>query len=284
MRSAVLPCNGLDKPAGPLAREVALRIVEKSGAELICPVLLNAVPARYEKAIADCGVVVVDGCGTRCASKLAAALGLKVAHKAVITDLVKESVMEPEDDLTPGPVGVQFVKDVAAAILSQLERETAPAHQAAVEIEVPTEYLTVLHGKFVFRIPASEYYFSENDAWVRATGNRARVGVTDFVQQSLTDITFFQPVDVGKRVEQFDEIGSIESAKSMTDVLSPVSGMVVAVNTALVDSPEMINEDPYGRGWVAEVELTDFEADLEYLLDAEQYVPVVRKKAAEADI
>ncbi len=120
---------------------------------------------------------------------------------------------------------------------------------------VSIDFLTVTHDKFVFKIPAEGYLFNENDCWVHVTDNRARVGVSDFVQQSLTDITYFEPARVGTEIEQFDEVGSIESGKSMMDVLSPVSGRIVAVNTELVDSPELVNEDPYGKGWIAEIEL-----------------------------
>ncbi|MHB9035776.1 MAG: glycine cleavage system protein H [Armatimonadota bacterium] len=142
--------------------------------------------------------------------------------------------------------------------------------------------MTVTYYKFDFKIPAEGYLFNENDCWVQVIGNRARVGISDFVQQSMTDITYFEPAEVGRQVEQFDEVGSLESGKSMMDVLSPVSGRVVAVNTQLADTPELANEDPYGKGWIAEIELRDFESDRELLLDAEAYSKVVEKKAAEA--
>lgn len=146
----------------------------------------------------------------------------------------------------------------------------------------PSQFLTVTYDKFVFKIPARDYLFNENDCWVTVVGNRARVGVSDFVQQSLTDIVYFEPAEVGRRIEQFDEVGSIESGKSMMDVISPVSGRIVAVNTLLADSPELANEDPYGRGWIAEIELADLDSDKELLLDADAYSAIVERKAAEA--
>jgi glycine cleavage system H protein len=149
------------------------------------------------------------------------------------------------------------------------------------EFGSPTEFLTVTYDKFVFRIPAEGYLFNENDCWVRVVGNRARVGVSDFVQQSMTDITSFQPTEVGREIEQFDEIGAIESGKSMMDALSPVSGRIASVNTSLADKPELVNEDPYGQGWMAEIELRDFDSDKELLLNAAAYAVKVEKKAAE---
>jgi glycine cleavage system H protein len=96
----------------------------------------------------------------------------------------------------------------------------------------------------------------------------------------MTDITFFEPPRIGAEVSQFDDLGSFESAKAVMDVISPVSGKVVAVNNELVDRPEMINEDPYGKGWIAELDLADFESDAGLLLTGEEYSPIVKGKAA----
>lgn len=276
---AVLPCNGLDKLAGVLAREIALVIAQDAAGEIVCPVLLNAVRDRYAKALAEHPLLVIDGCGTRCATKLAAALELKVTRKALVTGLAKDAEYAPADSLVPSVTDMEFVRLCASQILSSGDSDATV--QTAVEFEPPLEYITVTHDKFVFRIPSEGYFFSENDSWVNVRGSRARVGVTDFVQQKATDITYFEPAEVGRRIEQFDEVGEIESAKTMIDVLSPVTGKIVAVNRALVDKPELINEDPYGGGWVAEVELADFDSDRELLLDRDAYARVVERKAAE---
>lgn len=280
MRRAVLPCNGLDKQHGVLARELALRLSEKDGAEIICPVLLNNSPTRYEKALGDASLLVIDGCGTRCASKLANKLGLKVDQKVLVSEEAKKAGLDTGASLRPSPVGMRLV-DLMEASLAAAPTAVV-GEKPAADFEPPAEYLTVTYDKFVFKIPAEGYLFNENDCWVRVVGNRARVGVSDFVQQNLTDITYFEPTRVGAVVEQFDEVGSLESGKSMMDVLSPVSGRVTAVNTELVDSPELINEDPYGRGWVAEIELRDFDSDKALLLDAVSYSSTIEAKAAQA--
>jgi glycine cleavage system H protein len=280
MKRTVLSCNGMDKQYGSLARELALKLSETQQAEIICPVLLNNSPARYEKALAESSLLVVDGCPTRCASKLANKLGLKVDDKVLISEEAKAAGLELGESLRLGPVGIQLVE--------LLSKECAAPKQIVAEeistgdFESPANFITVTYDKFIFKIPSHGYFFNENDSWVRVVGNRARVGVSDFVQQNLTDITYFEPAEVGKEIMQFDEVGSLESGKSMTDALSPVSGKIVAVNTELVDSPELVNEDPYGRGWIAEVELLDFESDKELLLDAAAYSRIVDKKAAEA--
>lgn len=280
MRRAVLPCNGLDKQQGVLARELALNLADTQGAEIICPVLLNNSPARYEKVLAGASLLVIDGCAKRCASKLANKLDLRVDEKVLVSEQEKSARMNISQSLRPGPVGMQLVEIMAKSIGAP--KETPAEEATSGEFESPSDFLTVTYGKFVFKIPAAGYLFNENDCWVRVIGNRARVGVSDFVQQNMTDVVYFGPAQVGAEVEQFDEVGSVESGKSMMDALSPVSGQIIAVNAGLVDSPELINEDPYGRGWMAEIELRDIDSDKELLLDAAAYSKIVERKAAEA--
>lgn len=281
MKHAVLPCNGLDKAVGVLAREVALRLSENQGAEIICPVLLNNSPARYEKALAEASLIVIDGCPTRCATKLANKLGLRIDDKVLVSEQAKNAGLDVGESLRPSPIGVQLVETIADGL--NFEEEILVTGGASMaDFESPTQYLAVTYDKFDFKIPAEGYLFNENDCWVQVVGSRARVGISDFVQQNMTDITYFEPAEVGREIEQFDEVGSLESGKSMMDVLSPVAGRIMAVNTQLADTPELANEDPYGKGWIAEIELRDFDLDKELLLDAGSYSKIVQKKAAEA--
>jgi len=277
---AILPCNGLDKNAGPLARELALNLAAEAGGEIICPVLLNTAPSRYERATAEMPLLVIDGCSTRCATKLANRLGLKIGEKLLVTDGAKDAGVTVEEGLTPGPIGLALVARLAADFVAKAAPSVA--QESPADFETPVEFITVTYDKYIFKIPAAGYFFNENDCWVRVIGDRARVGVSDYVQQSMTDITFFDPPRLGAEVSQFDDLGSIESAKAVMDVISPVSGKIVAVNSELVDRPEMINEDPYGKGWIAELEPQDFDSDKGLLLTGEEYSPIVKKKAAEA--
>ena len=86
------------------------------------------------------------------------------------------------------------------------------------------------HDKFEFRIPVVDYVFNENDVWARVLDGVARVGISDYMQQKLTDISYFDPPKVGAVVEQFGELGSVESAKAVFEIISPISGTVTAVN------------------------------------------------------
>ena len=103
--------------------------------------------------------------------------------------------------------------------------------------EPPTEYLVVTHDKFEFRIPVVDYLFNENDVWVRASDGVARVGISDYMQQKLTDISYFDPPKTDGTVEQFGELGSLESAKAVFEIISPASGTVAAVNPAVIANP-----------------------------------------------
>jgi glycine cleavage system H protein len=281
MTCAVLACNGMDKVEGALAREVGLQVAEATGGDVICPVLLNRAPARYEKALSENALVVVDGCGTRCASKLAAGVGAKPKQKALVSTLVKASGEHLEASLRLGPGEMALAKSIVADIVAALG---APETQAAPAVawEAPTDFLVVVFEKFEFRIPKQGYWFSENDTWARVTASRARVGISDYLQQQLTDIQYFDPPTIGAPVEQFGTLGEVESTKAIFELIAPVSGTVVAVNEVVVqESPGLINEDPYGAGWLVEVDLSAWAEDGELLLDGPAYADTVGPKAAE---
>ena len=255
----VLPCNGLDKEAGALAREVALHLVEE-GASLVCPVLYGRNPSRYDKALAGSALLVIDGCKTGCASKLAKERGLKLAGKLNVTELLKEAGLKGGKNPVPDP---EHLARLLSALPDLEEAGTWRKKRAAESFAGDVEMEEFMEGKFIFKVPASGYFFNENDCWARVEGNRARLGVSDYVQQSASDMVFFEPPEIGKEMDQFDEAGSLESSKTALDIISPVSGKIVAVNRELVDAPELINEDPYVRGWAVEVELSSFEEDRE---------------------
>jgi glycine cleavage system H protein len=121
----------------------------------------------------------------------------------------------------------------------------------------------------VGNIPTDLRYSREHE-WVRVNGSIARIGITDFAQDSLGDVVFVQLPDVGLEIVAGASASEIESTKSVSDVYVPVSGVVHAVNDALTDTPELVNSDPYGEGWILEVALADA-SELDGLLDAEAY-------------
>ena len=112
--------------------------------------------------------------------------------------------------------------------------------------------------------------YSSDHEWLSRDGSRVRIGITDYAQDSLGDVVFVQLPAVGESFSAGDTIGEVESTKSVSDIYAPVSGSVIAVNDALVDSPQLLNEDPYGEGWICEIELVDA-SQFDNLLDAAAY-------------
>ncbi|MDR3748614.1 MAG: putative zinc-binding protein [Acidobacteriota bacterium] len=280
MKHAILSCTGLDKPEGSVAREVTIRFADATGSEIICPVLLNRAPARYKKALSESSLIVVDGCSTRCATKLATQLEAKVERKVLVSDAVKASGQPLESTLSLGPGGLTLAQTIVDELVRNLNAPAVAAEPVA-DFETPTEYLVVTHDKFEFRIPVVDYMFNENDVWARVLDGVARVGISDYMQQKLTDVSYFDSPKMDAIVEQFGELGSLESAKAVFEIIAPVSGTVVAFNGAVVDNPALINEDPYGAGWLVEVKLSDWPQDHELLLNPAAYAEIVKRKAAE---
>ncbi|MDO8389278.1 MAG: glycine cleavage system protein GcvH [Actinomycetota bacterium] len=116
--------------------------------------------------------------------------------------------------------------------------------------------------------------YSRDHEWVAIEGTRVKVGITDYAQDALGDVVYVQVPTQGATVKAGDSFGEVESTKSVSDVYAPVSGTVVAVNAALAETPEVLNSDPYGAGWLCEIECSD-PVEIEALLDAEAYQALI---------
>lgn len=112
--------------------------------------------------------------------------------------------------------------------------------------------------------------YSTDHEWARLAEGRARVGITDYAQDALGDVVFVELPPVGRHVDAGDVLGEVESTKSVSEIYAPVAGTVAAVNEALSDAPEALNRDPYGEGWLCELEVSGPDA-LDGLLDADRY-------------
>jgi len=112
--------------------------------------------------------------------------------------------------------------------------------------------------------------YTKDHEWVRVEGNLARIGITDHAQTELTEIVFVELPNAGKEVKTGEVLGNVESVKTVSEVFSPVSGIVSESNGKLTDSPELLNKDPYGQGWVAVVEMSD-SSGLSALMSADDY-------------
>ncbi|MGB9080723.1 MAG: glycine cleavage system protein H [Desulfuromonadaceae bacterium] len=143
------------------------------------------------------------------------------------------------------------------------------------------DFLETTIDKFTFRVDPSCHYSSEG-IWVRVENGRARLGLSDFLQQRSGDIAFIDVKPAGTILAPDDEFASIETVKANVMLASPVSGTVIQVNPALETRPEVINQEPFGDGWVCEVALSDWDIDRQCLLDANAYFDKMKREATEA--
>ncbi len=145
---------------------------------------------------------------------------------------------------------------------------------------MPEEILELTVDKFTFRVPKGLYY-SDAGVWVKLEGEVARLGLSDFAQQRSGDVAFVEVRPPGVLLAPGDAFAAVETIKVDIDLPSPVGGEIIEVNPALEDAPERINEDPYGAGWLARVELAVWEADKMQLMDADAYYASIKRQAEE---
>lgn len=126
-------------------------------------------------------------------------------------------------------------------------------------------------------IPEGLRYHTEHE-WIRQENQTAVLGITHFAQDALGDVVYIELPKVGAEVRSGQEIGEVESTKTTSAVYTPVSGKILAVNEELKDKPELVNQDPYGKGWIVKVQLTN-PTEVKQLMDAKQYGAFLKEKA-----
>ncbi len=122
-----------------------------------------------------------------------------------------------------------------------------------------------------------DLYYSQDHTWVRIIGNRGTIGITNFAQQEMGEILYTELPDEGAQVEQGDIFGTLESSKTVAELVSPVSGEVISSNKDLEEEPSLINDDPYGKGWLLLLELDD-PNEVQELYNAVEYEDFLEKK------
>jgi|Deesub1362B_J571_1020462.scaffolds.fasta_scaffold00001_421 glycine cleavage system H protein len=117
----------------------------------------------------------------------------------------------------------------------------------------------------------NDYYYSQDHEWVKVEdGQIGVVGITDFAQKQLGDVVYVELPEVGTKLEFHQTLGVVESVKAVSDIYSPISGEVIEVNQSLNENPELINEDPHGKGWIVKIKIKD-ESELQKLMSATEY-------------
>jgi glycine cleavage system H protein len=143
-----------------------------------------------------------------------------------------------------------------------------------------SEFLETTVDKFTFRVAADRFYTTEG-VWAKEENGRIRIGLSDFVQQRSGDVAFAEVKPAGTSLAAGDEVGVIETIKVNITYTAPVTGRIVEVNPAMKDAPDAINLDPYGTGWLAVMEVVDWEAERLKLLDPQTYFNIMKGQAEE---
>ena len=115
-----------------------------------------------------------------------------------------------------------------------------------------------------------DYYYTQDHEWIKVDGEQATVGITDFAQKQLGDVVYVEMPEAGTALEFHQSLGVIESVKAVSDVYSPISGEVIESNADLNDSPELVNQDPHGKGWIIRIKIKE-ESELQKLMSAAEY-------------
>ena len=263
----ILPCAGYDRPGGKVSK-IAVDILQSLDSSSIIG-SIGALAAERPGEIKDLrssAVVSIDGCSVKCASKMVEKHSAREFEAVEVTAIVDSTDNEDEK----AKVVVDMVQQLWATA------NTAPPKTIEPESQ-ENDFLTEMIDKFILRVKKGLFY-SDNDFWARQEEDLVRVGLTDLLQQMISDVFFVELTDVGHHVEFGDELGSFESTKIAMEIISPLSGTVVETNTNLEDSPELLNEDPYGAGWLYVMRPDDI-SELDLLKPADEYMTYGVEKA-----
>jgi len=119
-------------------------------------------------------------------------------------------------------------------------------------------------------VPESLYYTKEHE-WLKIEDDTTTMGITDYAQKSLHEIVFVDLPEIKKKVRQMEPIGTVESVKAVSEIYTPISGEIIEVNKELNEKPELVNQDPYGKGWIAKIRPEKLDEEIKNLLDPEKY-------------
>jgi glycine cleavage system H protein len=143
-----------------------------------------------------------------------------------------------------------------------------------------SDFLETTVDKFTFKV-ATDRFYNHEGVWAKEENGRVRIGLSDFVQQRSGDVAFAEVKPVGTVLAAGEEVAVIETIKVNITYTSPVNGKIVEVNPAMNNAPEAINQDPYGAGWLAVMEVADWDADCAKLLDPQAYFKIMKGQAEE---
>ena len=257
----VLPCAGYDRPGGRISRLVADNLLSVDSSINIGSIgALSSERPGELKDLRSSDIVCIDGCSVQCASKLVEknhTRGFESIEVSAIPDFEKLETNEKVTTIT--------------SMIFQLWNVEPTSIVKIAEGDGPKDdYLTEMIDKFILRVKKGLLY-SDNDFWVQREVDLVRIGLSDLLQQMVSDVYFVELAEIGTRVEFGDELGSFESTKIAMEIISPISGTVIEKNKALEDNPELVNEDPYEKGWLYVIHPDD-SSEMNLLKTADEYL------------
>ncbi len=264
----VLPCAGYDRPGGRISRLVADYLLKEDTSINIGSIgALSSERPGELKDLRTSDIVCIDGCSVQCASKMVEKYhtrGFESIEVSAIPDFEK---LELDKKVTT----------IVGMIFKLLRTKVTNIEKTIDTDQLEGDYLTEMIDKFILRVKKGLLY-SDNDFWVQRENDLVRIGLSDLLQQMVSDVYFVELAEIGTKVEFGDELGSFESTKIAMEIISPISGTVIEKNNALDDNPELVNENPYESGWLYVIRPDD-SSELDLLKTADEYLTYGVEKA-----
>jgi glycine cleavage system H protein len=264
----VLPCAGYDRPGGTISRLVSDHLLLMDSSINIGSIgALSSERPGEIKDLRSSDVVCIDGCSVKCASKMVEKYNTREFESIEVSSIPDFEKLEIDEKVTT----------IAGMIYQLFNAEPASFVETADATESGGDFLTATIDKFILRIKKGLLY-SDNDFWVQREDDLVRIGISDLLQQMVSDVYFVELAEIGTHVEFGDELGSFESTKIAMEIISPISGTVIEKNNILEDNPEFVNEYPYEKGWLYVIQPDD-SGELDLLKTADEYLTYGVEKA-----
>ncbi|MHA1674131.1 MAG: glycine cleavage system protein GcvH [Promethearchaeota archaeon] len=289
----ILPCNGIERLTGQLSGQVALNLLQLETTEKysitpsIIQIQAQALSEKHPDTIKNRKILAINGCGIQCVNKILKHFDLIPDRSVLLPNAIKGKGFSPGKRAQLGNEDKIIAEQIAKELIQQFQEEKeaieAKANQIISSFQfLPdyTEFLDYSYAKYEFTVPNKNegFWFNWSDIWAYKHENGIVIGISDYMQQNLSDIIAVELPEIHTKVEQLDTVASVESSKSVFEVLSPISGEIIEVNGNLEEEPELINIDPYSKGWICVIKPSNFQAELEDLMDATQFFDQMQEK------
>lgn len=294
---SLIPCMGCEKIWGKLGFLAAMELEKSEKFPLLNlnPSISQIAAGEYPPISEDTQIVSMNCCGVKCATKILSKAKIKPNFMINLSNFVKEV------DIPKGnPSTAELLKHPALAKITELIASEITKFNSEIGVQKSeksvgsmekftfepqySEILEFTYSKFIFKVPVSEgrLFFNWNDAWAYHLGDgKVVIGITDYLQKNLSDILICDFMEMGSEIGQFEAVAEVESSKTVNEVLTPFSGKIIAVNTQLEQAPELMNEDPYGKGWAVVLQCSNFAEESADLMNSQQYFEFMKEKVEE---